>query len=467
MFVGPSNTGKSYLAILVYAMHRFFGRAGHSFSWLSESFYRKAHSQNQGFKTAFEEVAQQLSILLAKGQRDIAIPDQIIQEFRAESDSWGNALAHEIGRCFGVENAHALSRKGRGNVARIALQRQASDDGISSEHLLTLAKKAEFKTDISSEIPIQINVKNTKLLDEYVSRVDFLRTMEPEDSYRQAIFPFLMYIMGNLILPHVAGPLSLPAYYLPASRTGVMHAHRVVVSALIGSASKAGLHPAVQTPMLSGVLADFLETLIAIDPSSGRREKRKDFGSGIEETILGGSIRVDRSETIDYPHFTYQPEGWDNDLPLMNASSMVSELAPIVLYLRHMVKPGHVLIVEEPESHLHPAMQVELMRQLAVLVRAGIRVIVTTHSEWVLEELANIVRRSALPKHGENGDSHVALSSSQVGAWLFTPKRRPRGSEVEEIHLDDSGLYPSGFDDVAIALHNDWADITSRIGNGS
>ena len=27
VFVGPSNTGKSYLAILIYALHRFFGGA--------------------------------------------------------------------------------------------------------------------------------------------------------------------------------------------------------------------------------------------------------------------------------------------------------------------------------------------------------------------------------------------------------------------------------------------------------
>ena len=107
---------------------------------------------------------------------------------------------------------------------------------------------------------------------------------------------------------------------------------------------------------------------------------------------------IDKSEVIDYPHFTYTPKGWKDSLPLMNASSMVSELAPVVLYLRHVVGPGNVLIVEEPESHLHPALQVEFTRQLASLVNSGIRVILTTHSEWVLEELANIVQRSKLPK---------------------------------------------------------------------
>lgn len=121
-----------------------------------------------------------------------------------------------------------------------------------------------------------------------------------------------------------------------------------------------------------------------------------------------------------------------------------------------------MLIAEEPESHLHPAMQVEFTRQLAALVQSGIRVLVTTHSEWVLEELANIVRRSGLP---EKQRSDVALRPDQVGAWLFKPKRRPKSSVVEEIRLDDSGLYPSGFDEVAAELHNDWAEISSRIGD--
>jgi len=181
----------------------------------------------------------------------------------------------------------------------------------------------------------------------------------------------------------------------------------------------------------------------------------------MEELILGGSVRIDRSTHADYPRFAYRPHGWKDDLALANASSMVSELAPVVLYLRHMIEPGSVLIVEEPESHLHPAMQVALMRQLAALVDAGIRVIITTHSEWLLEELANIVRRSELPE-AERGDE-IALRAHQVGAWLFEPKQRPKGSVVKEIRLENSGLYPSGYDQVASALHNEWADISSRM----
>ena len=153
-------------------------------------------------------------------------------------------------------------------------------------------------------------------------------------------------------------------------------------------------------------------------------------------------------------------------MQLMNASSMVSELAPVVLYLRHVVSPGEVLIIEEPESHLHPGMQVAFIRHLAAAVRSGIRVIITTHSEWVLEELANLVRLSDLPEFRRKGigGADYALSPDQVGTWLFEPKKRPKGSIVKEILLDvDYGGFRSDYDDIAIGTHNDWATISNRI----
>ena len=128
--------------------------------------------------------------------------------------------------------------------------------------------------------------------------------------------------------------------------------------------------------------------------------------------------------------------------------------------------PTMCLFIEEPESHLHPAMQVEFTRQIAALVQVGVRVIVTTHSEWVLEELGNIVRRSKLPKarRKEIPKGEFALRSDQVGAWLFKQKMRPRGSVVEEVKLDEeTGLYPTDYDDVSLALYNDSVGIFNRI----
>ncbi len=317
------------------------------------------------------------------------LPPPVADALRYRFDNLAGPLAGEIRRCCGVGECQSLIRKGRPKSACITLRRPSQGGVDAAEHRLTLARTPEFRTEIPAQMLIPAN-SGSNLRPLAVRLVSEAAEWKSDADHRMFIAAEFLSHIGEILLRSMVSPLHLPAYYLPADRTGIMHAHSVVVSALIASAPTAGLRPAARTPMLSGVLADFLEQLIEIDRkrSAGRKTK-PDFGRNIEKAILDGEVRVDRSTNVDYPRFAYLPHGWKDDLALANASSMVSELAPVVLYLRHRIEPGNVLIVEEPESHLHPAMQVAFTRQLAALVAAGIRVIVTTHSEWLLEELAN------------------------------------------------------------------------------
>ena len=162
--------------------------------------------------------------------------------------------------------------------------------------------------------------------------------------------------LADSAMPHFIGPLHHDAFYFPTDRASVTHAHNAFVSAIIETASMRGLGSAPATPMLSGPLLDFLRQLTEFGgPEDRWRERRKSgLGTHIEKSMLAGSVNVHVAEATGYPRFTYRPNGWIKDLPLMNASSMVSELVPVVLYLDYVVKPGDVLIIEEPESHLHP-----------------------------------------------------------------------------------------------------------------
>ena len=463
VFVGPSNTGKSYLAILIYALHRFFN----NISWGRARRFDDESTADMPPETS--AVLKKWAEQVHKTRRDIPIeksvvvPSIVVKVIRSALGLQGDRLGREIVRSFGAIALEMLVRKEKRESAKFVLKRRSTVDSAISDHRLTIgAQGVDFRTNVTESIPMMIDARSKpiyylrRLLEEYKDR-------ERPSWYSMDILEGMIHVV---LSPSIT-PLNRPVYYLPADRTGVMHAHSVVVSAMIGSAPMTGLRPPSGTPMLSGVLADFLQQLIELDQPPHRQSLSKDdLGTKIEDTILGGSVQVERSETIAYPHFTYTPEGWKNPLPLMNASSMVSELAPVVLYLRYMVSPGCTLIIEEPESHLHPAMQVEFTRQIAALVKAGVRIIVTTHSEWVLEELANIVRRSELPEtrrekipHGE-----FALRPEQVGAWLFKPKRRPKGSVVEEIRFDpDAGGLETDFSEVARQLYNDWATIGNRI----
>ncbi len=181
------------------------------------------------------------------------------------------------------------------------------------------------------------------------------------------------------MLPRLFHPFCCQAFYLPAGRTGAIGAHREILSGVLGGGPS----------LLPGVLTDFLSRLLELLPTRNGDGGFDDVAGRIETEMLRGGIHVTPSAVIGFPQFGYRPAGWKDDLPLINSSSAVSELAPVVLFLRHVVAPGDVLIVEEPEAHLHPAAQVQLTRLLASTVRAGLRVILTTHSEWILEALYN------------------------------------------------------------------------------
>ena len=475
VFVGPSNTGKSYLAILIYALHRCFG----SREGLFRRSYRHPFSEfrnqkildlsKQKIKILLEQTQSIYEKLIEEKESSVVLPSQISELIRCRYEETASDVANEIKRCFGMGDVDQLSRKEGKNQAQIVIRRPTSSNSKTIEYSLTLAQTIKFKSIIPDTIPISSAIssglnQNLKMFKHIFYRFQKRKISEKDVEYlKYEALDLISEFIGSFLL-NLIDPLNKYAYYLPADRTGVMHAHSVVVESLIARAPMAGIRPAVGTSVLSGVLADFLEQLIRIDRINGLiRRKKQDHSAAIENLILRGSIKVTRSSPIDYPHFIYRPEGWKDDLELANASSMVSELAPVVLYLRHLVKSNNVLIVEEPESHLHPAMQVELVRQLATLIDKGIRVIVTTHSEWLLDELANIVRRSELPE--AKRDNKATLNPEQVGVWLFESKKRPKGTVVNEVRLDECGLYPAKFENVAAALHNDWADITGHTQN--
>ena len=477
VFVGPSNTGKSYLAILIYALHRFFddytGRQHFGPRRIYSTLRGQLRRQQPFDDESIRKLANWLRDVLVQIEAEknslastpIQLPDFIgamVCPLFSELSNFSEHIVYEIERSFGIEDTARLIRYGNREGAKIALRFKP----FAYELALKRGKPEGSVTSISEETPLYINphaeqirymlVRGLNALDILISGEDDGARPDPE---------YLIRVLSSLVLSDAVSPLNRSAHYLPADRTGVMHSHRVVVASLIERASHAGLRRGKPLPSLSGVLADFLEQLVGLGEPRGQRNNKGNLASNLERQILKGEIRSENSET-GYPMFSYQPEGWKEDLPLMNSSSMVSELAPVILYLRHIVQPGDVLIIEEPESHLHPKMQVEFIRQLAAVVHSGIRVMLTTHSEWVLDELANLVHLWDLPKTRRKGveGADFALNPEEVGVWLFEPKQRPRGSVVKEIPFDaEFGGFRSGFDDVALGTYNDYAEISNRI----
>jgi len=465
VFVGPGNTGKSYLATLIYALHRHFNRRR-----------REMRYWHPAKRPALRDALTEWMQAIGEGEESMAggrimLPEPLREEIRAILHERGTLFRGELCRCFGLNGTGSLIRKGSRQGARIALHRHATAESLLFEQEFTLAAKGSGDVRTVLADALSLPADRPASVGDDLRRTGYRRQVRPmqpavvrESEVRYAFSRDLMEHLADSILPQILGALHAPAHYLPADRTGILRAYRVLLGSLIDRASQPDQSDSL--PGLSGVAGDFLKQLVQFgDLSELRNQGMPRLAEGMEaKGMLAGSVDIETSP-LGVPSFFYRPEGWKKALPLMQASSTVSELAPIVLYLRHVVQSGDVLIIDEPEAHLHPAMQAEFTRQIASFVHAGIRVVVTTHSEWVLEALANIVRRSKLSesRRKKMSPENITLHPDQVGVWLFKPKNNPGRCVVTESTLEESGLYPSGFDEVANLLHNDWADIAGQM----
>ena len=97
---------------------------------------------------------------------------------------------------------------------------------------------------------------------------------------------------------------------------------------------------------------------------------------------------------------------------------------------------GAILLIENPEVHLHPAGQAMMGQFMADAARAGVQVIVETHSDHVLNGVRRAVKSDNLP-------------AEQVAIHFFRP-RSDEGPQVLSPVLDENGNiddWPNGFFD--------------------
>ena len=102
--------------------------------------------------------------------------------------------------------------------------------------------------------------------------------------------------------------------------------------------------------------------------------------------------------------------------------------------------PDDLLLIENPEVHLHPAGQSAMGAFLALVASAGVQVIIETHSDHVL----NGIRRAV---------KNRTLSHENVALHFFRPRDEGRTSgepQVQSPILDVEGnldSWPDGFFD--------------------
>jgi len=207
-------------------------------------------------------------------------------------------------------------------------------------------------------------------------------------------------------------------YYFPASRMGIYQGLSSFSSIFAElSKNRGSIKKSFEIPSFPEPVSDYFLALSSIkkgvtDPNNPIVLLAKE----IEQTVLGGEVIFDD----DTKKMIYKPYNTDLYLDMFQVSSMAAEISPLVLFLKYIIAPSHnkkesksLLFIEEPEAHLHPEIQVKLMEIFAKLVKHNIKIIITSHSNYIFNKMNNLILEKKLDV---SNMSAIILEQSEQGS---------------------------------------------------
>ena len=119
-------------------------------------------------------------------------------------------------------------------------------------------------------------------------------------------------------------------------------------------------------------------------------------------------------------------------IPLTAAASSIKELSPLSLLINKFPVKGVSILFEEPEAHLHPSRQVKLADLLACIISAGGHLQVTTHSDYLIKRLNNLMKLSLLKDKISPSDFEKLLNDFQIKEEYLLAVSNVRAYLLEE-----------------------------------
>ncbi len=173
--------------------------------------------------------------------------------------------------------------------------------------------------------------------------------------------------------------------------------------------------------------------------------------------IVGGEYITGSNNSV-----YFKPSKKNLKLTIGESSSAVRSMLDIGSYLRHIAQPGDLLMVDEPELNLHPENQRKVARLFARLIKLGIRVFITTHSDYIIKELNTLIMLNQDKPHlkqissREGFENEELVDAEKVKVYIAeksllktksTSKKRTMHPSLVEVEVsDDYGIDARSFD---------------------
>jgi len=414
LFVGDNNSGKSYLMSLLWGLLRF---SREMFSFDSMYINLQLDSYSQCEKWLMENVGVEVEI--KKDVQDMFI-------------SWFNDLLES--------NKKLLTKKIFNypiDIGKIEIRNFQASQPL----------KVQWFKDVQKLSGLIIKVSKNTIGFSYGSVEKF------SESDRLIMLENICWkILGNgITAPFSKGKNNGVSVYLPASRTGFMLSYKSLVQDAISRGFSPNINnESANNSVFTLPINSFLQDLSRFEISE--ESKYGIVADFIEENMLYGKVIVD---DMPVPNVSFKPKNFKKSMPLYVTSSVVSELAPLILLLRSSID-YNLLIIEEPEAHLHPKYQVLIAKALIRLVNSGLPVWISTHSDTILQQINNMIK---LYKHRSkealmnefNYEKIDLLNEDKVNVYQFKTVSNGK-TEIQKLEKKEYGVVVPTFNDMLVEL---------------
>ncbi|MDM8567067.1 DUF3696 domain-containing protein [Candidatus Halobeggiatoa sp. HSG11] len=166
----------------------------------------------------------------------------------------------------------------------------------------------------------------------------------------------------------------------------------------------------------------------------------------LSEISPGTKINV--KDEIDLVRMAVQFEtedGYTDEFSPINVGFGITYVLPLIVVLL-TAKPDDLILIENPESHLHPKGQAAIGRLMALVAQNGVQIFAESHSDHIINGVRVAVKESLIDK-------------DNVAVYYFDRKPSSHETKITHIKMDKFGElsdYPEG-------LLDEWNNLLMRL----
>lgn len=411
VFCGPNGTGKTYLAYLIYALTSQYNR-------------------NIGNSLSTDKIKE----LFENNETNITIDSKVLLEYKS-----------------------GIFRSVKDNLWNIfALSENKSEKYFKDTEIICLTTDNDF-LDIINKIEIDEPVKlfgfefnilkksnsldlNIKLSEKIIKNSDFKNFVDL--LLLSSIYSILSFypITSSTIFP-----VERNSIYTFSDELSINNNERFELIKEL-SAGKKDINPIElffkRTTRYPQPIRDGLRVAEDLENIQKNNSLFFDFAEEIENELLKGKVGITSEGNVEFA----SEKAPRIKLSFHQSSSIVKTLSSLVIYLKHLASYNDLLIIDEPELNLHPDNQVKLTRIFARLINKGLRLVISTHSDYIIREINNLIMFSNVDAKEDfssiyNYNKGEYINLNDVSAYFFNYKNeRAKQTEVTPIKIDKYGF---------------------------